>query len=101
MDGRLSESCNVSGRPYQREYHSRKLAGPDSHLAPTHHKRSLAVVVRGFYNDSMNRSLACLLLALPLAAQKPAPFEVEEATIAQVHDAMKAGRLTCGALVGM
>jgi hypothetical protein len=26
---------------------------------------------------------------------------VEEATIAQVHDAMKAGRPTCGALVGM
>jgi amidase len=53
-----------------------------------------------FYNDSMHRSLACLLLALPLAAQKPAPFEVEEATIAQVHDAMKAGRLTCRALIG-
>jgi len=27
-------------------------------------------------------------------------FEVEETTIAQVHDAMKAGRLTCRALVG-
>jgi Asp-tRNA(Asn)/Glu-tRNA(Gln) amidotransferase A subunit family amidase len=37
--------------------------------------------------------------ALPLTAQKPAPFEVEEATIAQVHEAMKAGRLTCHALV--
>jgi Asp-tRNA(Asn)/Glu-tRNA(Gln) amidotransferase A subunit family amidase len=49
----------------------------------------------------MIRPLACLFLALPLAAQKPAPFEVEEATIAQVHDAMKAGRLTCRALVGM
>ncbi len=41
-----------------------------------------------------------ILAALPLAAQKPAPFEVEEATIAQVHEAMKAGRLTCRALVG-
>lgn len=33
------------------------------------------------------------------AAQTPAPFEVHEATIAQIHDAMKAGRLTCKALV--
>ena len=41
-----------------------------------------------------------LLAASLLLAQKPAPFEVEEATIAQVHDAMKAGRLTCRALVG-
>jgi amidase len=47
------------------------------------------------------RSLSLLLLAVvPLAAQNPAPFEVEEATISQVHDAMKAGRLTCRALVG-
>jgi amidase len=46
------------------------------------------------------RPLACLVLgALPLLAQKAAPFEVEEATISQVHDAMKAGRLTCRALV--
>src|SRR5918995_4256842 len=29
----------------------------------------------------------------------PPPFRVEEATIAQIHDAMKAGRLTCRALV--
>ena len=49
----------------------------------------------------MNRWLVCLFLLTPLAAQKPAPFEVEEATIAQVHDAMKAGRLTCRALVAM
>jgi Asp-tRNA(Asn)/Glu-tRNA(Gln) amidotransferase A subunit family amidase len=40
-----------------------------------------------------------LIAASPLLAQKPAPFEIEEATIAQVHDAMKAGRLTCRALV--
>ncbi len=34
-------------------------------------------------------------------AQAPAsaPFRVEEATIAQIHDAMKSGRLTCRALV--
>ncbi|MGA3188071.1 MAG: amidase family protein, partial [Bryobacteraceae bacterium] len=43
----------------------------------------------------MIRSLL-LLLAVPLFSQT---FEVEEATIAQVHDAMKAGRLTCRALV--
>ena len=52
----------------------------------------------------MIRLLACLLSAAPLlAAQAPAPasppFEVVEATIAQVHDAMKAGRLTCRELV--
>ena len=47
------------------------------------------------------RSAGCLLLvSIPLLAQRPAPFEVEEATISQVHDAMKAGRLTCRALVG-
>jgi Asp-tRNA(Asn)/Glu-tRNA(Gln) amidotransferase A subunit family amidase len=37
-----------------------------------------------------------LLAAAPVAAQ----FDVEEATIAQVHDAIRAGRLTCRALVG-
>src|SRR5262245_6755467 len=33
------------------------------------------------------------------AAQAPASFEVHEATIAGIHAAMKAGRLTCRALV--
>ena len=49
----------------------------------------------------MIRKLASLLLfgSFGLAAQTAAPFEVEEATIAEVHDAMKAGRLTCRALV--
>jgi Asp-tRNA(Asn)/Glu-tRNA(Gln) amidotransferase A subunit family amidase len=37
-----------------------------------------------------------LFTALTLSAQQ---FEVEEATIAQVHAAMKAGTLTCRALV--
>jgi amidase len=37
-------------------------------------------------------------IALP-AAQTPTPFEVHEATIAQIHSAMKAGRLTCRQLV--
>jgi Asp-tRNA(Asn)/Glu-tRNA(Gln) amidotransferase A subunit family amidase len=45
-------------------------------------------------------SLCFLLLAVRGISQTAAPFEVEEATIAQVHDAMKAGRLTCRALVG-
>ncbi len=39
------------------------------------------------------------LLAELLAAQTAAPFEVEEATIAQVHDAMRERRLTCRQLV--
>jgi amidase len=47
------------------------------------------------------RSLCFLLLAVPVSSQTPAGFEVEETTIAQVHDAMKAGRLTCRALVGL
>lgn len=38
------------------------------------------------------------IAAVPLAAQTQ-PFEVEEATIAQVHEAMKAGRLNCRTLV--
>jgi Asp-tRNA(Asn)/Glu-tRNA(Gln) amidotransferase A subunit family amidase len=40
-----------------------------------------------------------LLAAGLLTAQTAAPFEVEEATIAQVHDAMRDGRLTCRGLV--
>ena len=46
------------------------------------------------------------LIAAAVAAtgliQQPAPaapFRVEETTVAQIHDAMKAGRLTCHALV--
>ena len=43
-----------------------------------------------------------LVLAAPLFAQQapaPPPFRVEETTIAQIHEAMKAGRLTCRGLV--
>ena len=48
----------------------------------------------------VTKLLACLAVSAPLVcAQSAPPFEVEEATIAQVHDAMKAGRLTCHALV--
>src|SRR3954464_14768738 len=52
--------------------------------------------------------LVSILGAAALAAQQPqqpqappaaAPFRVEEATIAQMHEAIKAGRLTCRALV--
>src|ERR1022692_1758276 len=66
-------------------------------------RRSMTVAAHDLvYNHPMfrTRKLILLLAALPLAAQRPAPFEVEDATIAQVHDAMKAGRLTCRALVG-
>ncbi len=47
-------------------------------------------------------SFALLLTALLLAQQPPAqplPFRVEEATIAQIHEAMRARTLTCRALV--
>jgi len=37
----------------------------------------------------------------PAAPPAPPPFRVEETTIAQIHEAMKAGRLTCRALVDM
>ena len=43
--------------------------------------------------------LLFLVFVVSALAQRPAPFEVTEATIAQVHDAMKAGRLTCRELV--
>src|SRR5689334_18693764 len=50
----------------------------------------------------MRRFAALWLIAgVPLPAQPPASFEVEEATIAQVHDAMKSGHLTCRSLAGM
>jgi amidase len=45
------------------------------------------------------------LLVAPVAVQQPtpaplpAPFRVEETTIAQIHDAMREGRLTCRALI--
>ena len=49
------------------------------------------------------RPLLLALISTPLiAAQQtpaPAPFRVEETTISQIRDAMKAGRLTCHALV--
>jgi amidase len=49
---------------------------------------------------SFRRMALALLFRGFLHAQTPAPFEVEEATIAQVHDAMRARRLTCRELVG-
>ena len=49
----------------------------------------------------LSRQILTLALvgATRLFAQTPAPFDVEEATISQVHEAMKAGRLTCRDLV--
>lgn len=44
-------------------------------------------------------SLAIASAASTLPAQQPAPFHVEETTIADVHSAMRAGTLTCRALV--
>ena len=53
------------------------------------------------YNSRVMCKLAGLLLSagVCLVAQKSALFEVQEATIAEVHDAMKASRLTCRELV--
>jgi Asp-tRNA(Asn)/Glu-tRNA(Gln) amidotransferase A subunit family amidase len=47
------------------------------------------------------RLVAVLVLGLPAAslAQTPPAFDVPEATIAQIHAAMKAGHLTCRGLV--
>lgn len=42
--------------------------------------------------------LSLLLVSAP-SAQSPAPFRVEEATISEIHAALKSGRLTCRALV--
>ena len=48
----------------------------------------------------MTRFASCLLLlSAPLLSQTPGQFEVEETTIAKVHEAMRNGRLTCQALV--
>src|SRR6476661_1868700 len=42
-----------------------------------------------------------VLLVTSMAQQAPAPvaFRVDETTIAQIHDAMRSGRLSCHALV--
>jgi Asp-tRNA(Asn)/Glu-tRNA(Gln) amidotransferase A subunit family amidase len=40
-----------------------------------------------------------MLASQPPQAPAPPPFRVEEATIGQIHEAMKSGRLTCRALV--
>ncbi len=51
----------------------------------------------------MRRCLSIATCALAVSftvhTQTPPPFEVHEATIAQIHGAMKGGRLTCRALV--
>src|SRR5215831_19341064 len=57
-------------------------------------------IERSPYNSGVIRTLFLVLVAFLLHAQRPAPFEVEEATIAQVHDAIRAGRVTCHELVG-
>ena len=50
----------------------------------------------------MIKKLVVLLVAVvtaPAGAQVATPFEVHEAGITQIHEAMKAGRLTCRSLV--
>ncbi|MEO7158466.1 MAG: amidase family protein, partial [Vicinamibacterales bacterium] len=54
------------------------------------------------YYSRVIRKLTVLIIlvviALP-AAQAPPPFDVHEATIAQIQDVLKAGRVTCRAVV--
>jgi Asp-tRNA(Asn)/Glu-tRNA(Gln) amidotransferase A subunit family amidase len=45
------------------------------------------------------RALSLLAISSTLLFGQTSPFTVEEATIGQIHDAMKAGTLTCQALV--
>jgi Asp-tRNA(Asn)/Glu-tRNA(Gln) amidotransferase A subunit family amidase len=50
----------------------------------------------------VKRAAFFLGVLLPFAtprAQAPPPFQVEEASIAQIHEALKGGRITCRALV--
>jgi amidase len=56
---------------------------------------------RQYYNPPVTRLLIVLLVAAAAvpAAQAPPPFRAVEATVAEIHAAMKAGRLTCRALV--
>jgi amidase len=42
---------------------------------------------------------ATLSILVALSAQTPAPFEIEETTIGQIHAAFSQGRLTCRSLV--
>jgi Asp-tRNA(Asn)/Glu-tRNA(Gln) amidotransferase A subunit family amidase len=44
-------------------------------------------------------ALSLVTLAVPHAQQRPQPQAIDEATIAQLHAAMRSGRLTCVALV--
>lgn len=49
--------------------------------------------------STLTCALAALLVPAATAAQMPAPFRVEEASIAEMHHAMRARRLTCRSLV--
>ena len=52
------------------------------------------------YADLVIRALACIFFVCVQArAQQPIRFEIEEATISQVHAAIEAGHLTCHELV--
>jgi amidase len=44
-------------------------------------------------------AIAALLALATLAAQPQAPFTIDEATVAQIHDAFRDGSLTCRSLV--
>jgi len=64
--------------------------------SPKPRPRAYHALVRRFL---LTLSLVLLLVPAPPHAQQPLPFTIEEATIADLHAAMKAGHLTCRGLV--
>ncbi len=71
-------------------------------MPPSKRKKRPSVALRASWRKirRVKRFLLAVTLAVPaaVAAQAP-PFRVEEASIGQIHAAMRAGRLTCRALV--
>jgi amidase len=57
---------------------------------------------RRYHSGVITRLLAVILtvaFATPLSSQTPSAFDVHEATIAQIHSALQAKRITCRGLV--
>ena len=78
-----------AGRQGQRHEDLRRAASPSG---------SRHLVTRLRTTSDASSALAVAAASLD-AGRQPRPFQVEETTIAQIHAAMKAGRLTCRALV--
>src|SRR5262245_19061967 len=60
-------------------------------------------ISRGFIGLAMSTVLLFLASCIPAAAQNPRSlaFQLEEATIADIHAAFRARTLTCSGLVGL